>query len=73
MMFDVSSAAFSPDGRHIVIASADKTARPWDAETGKQLSEPMRHELDVWSAAFSLDGCRIVTTSNDYTTQIWDA
>ena len=29
------SAAFSPDGKRIVTASLDKTARVWDAETGK--------------------------------------
>jgi WD40 repeat protein len=26
----VNSAAFSPDGTHVVTASADKTARLWD-------------------------------------------
>ncbi|MEH1847965.1 MAG: WD40 repeat domain-containing protein [Nostoc sp.] len=28
----VNSASFSPDGKHIVTASADKTARVWDIE-----------------------------------------
>ena len=30
------SAQFSPDGARIVTASDDKTARVWDAATGKQ-------------------------------------
>ena len=32
------SAAFSPDGKRIVTASDDKTARLWDAETGKPIA-----------------------------------
>src|SRR5262249_56130673 len=33
----VTSATFSPDGKRIVTASTDKTARLWDADTGKQM------------------------------------
>ena len=32
------SAQFSPDGARIVTASDDKTARVWDAATGKSLA-----------------------------------
>jgi len=32
--------AFSPDGKRVVTASEDETARLWDAETGKQIGEP---------------------------------
>jgi WD40 repeat protein len=59
---DVNSAAFSPDGKHIVTASDDETARLWDAESGKPIGEPLRgHEGWVLSAAFSPDGKRIAT------------
>ena len=34
----VWSAAFSPDGARVVTASADKTARVWDAATGKAIA-----------------------------------
>ena len=68
------SAAFSPDGQRIVTASADKTARVWDAATGKPIGEPLKgHEGAVKSAAFSPDGKRIVTASLDKTARIWDA
>jgi WD40 repeat protein len=42
----VYSAVFSPDGKRIVTASLDKTARLWDAETGKPLGEPLKGHED---------------------------
>ena len=38
----VSSAAFSPDGSRIVAASRDRTARIWDAASGKEIAV-LRH------------------------------
>ena len=32
------SAAFSPDGARILTASADKTAKLWDAASGKLIA-----------------------------------
>ena len=69
----VNSAAYSPDGTRIVTASADKTARIWDARTGAQLAVLSGHGDSVNSAAYSPDGTRIVTASDDKTARIWDA
>jgi hypothetical protein len=70
----VSSAVFSPDGKRIVTASYDHTARLWDAATGKQIGEPLRgHYGRVLSAAFSRSGRRIVTASDDETARLWGA
>jgi predicted oxidoreductase (fatty acid repression mutant protein) len=69
----VASAAFSPDGSRIVTASGDKTARIWDAASGKELTVLRGHENNVSSAAFSPEGSRIVTASGDKTARIWDA
>ena len=68
----VYSAAFSADGTRIITASGDKTARVWDAATGKELAR-LGHDDTVWSAAFSADGARIVTASDDNTARVWDA
>ena len=69
----VISASFSPDGKRVVTASADKTARVWDADTGKPVGEPMTHGEAVVSASFSPDGKRVVTASEDKTARVWDA
>ena len=69
----VISAAYSPDGRRIVTASWDKTARIWDAATGAQLAVLSGHGGLVVSARYSPDGRRIVTASIDKTARIWDA
>ena len=69
----VFSAQFSPDGTRVVTASGDKTARLWDAKSGKPLGEAMEHQGSVWSAQFSADGTRVVTASDDKTARLWDA
>src|SRR5258705_2963513 len=69
----VHVAVFSRDGRRMLTASADKTARVWDATTGAPVGEPMRHEDEVVAAVFSPDGARIATGSNDRTARLWDA
>ena len=69
----MTSAAFSPDGSRIVTASADNTARIWDAETAKEIAVLRGHQDALFSAAFSPDGSRIVTASVDKTARMWDA
>ncbi|BCQ29993.1 TIR domain-containing protein (plasmid) [Caballeronia sp. NK8] len=70
---NVTSASFGPDGKRVVTASGDKTARVWNADTGKPVGEPMEHGNLVLSASFSPDGKRVVTASGDKTARVWDA
>ncbi len=69
----VWSVAFSPDGKTILTGSYDKTARLWDAATGRPLGQPMEHSGWVSSVAFSPDGKTILTGCDDNTAQLWDA
>ncbi len=66
-------AAFSADGTRVVTASADKTAKVWDAHSGQELFTLHGHQDEVASAAFSGDGTRLLTASRDRTAKIWDA
>jgi eukaryotic-like serine/threonine-protein kinase len=69
----VQFAQFSPDGKHIVTASEDRTARIWNADIGVQQAILTGHKGPLYSAVYSLDGSRIVTASSDATVKIWDA
>ncbi len=69
---DVNSVAFSPDGRQVVTASSDTTARVWDAATGRQAIVLEGHQGSVNSVAISPNGTHIVTASNDNTARVWD-
>ena len=66
-------ASFSPDGKKIVTASNDKSARIWDAITGKPIGDAMQHDGAVVRAIFSPNGRLIATASSDNTARIWDA
>jgi WD40 repeat protein len=70
----VSSAKFSPDGRFIVTASLDGTARLWLADTLQPLplNPILRDNQRLTDADFSPDARQIVTTGVDGVIRIWD-
>ncbi|WP_437689824.1 nSTAND1 domain-containing NTPase [Sorangium sp. So ce176] len=69
----VIQAGYSPDGKRIVTACADATARVWNADGTGEPVVLRGHGDRVSSAAFSPDGKRIVTASSDKTARVWNA
>jgi WD40 repeat protein len=67
------AVAFSPDGKTVLTGSGDKTARLWEAATGKAVGPPLQHQDIVCAVAFSPDGETVLTGSWDKTARLWKA
>jgi WD40 repeat protein len=67
------TAKFSPDGKKIITASGDSTAKIWDVESGRILQTLSGHDDGLLFAAYSPDNSKIVTTSMDRTAMIWNS
>ena len=68
----VARAVFSPDGKFLASASADKTAIIWDVATGKQLHVLEGHDRGLSDIAWASSGAHVVTASDDATARVWD-
>ena len=70
----IKSCRLSPDGKLLLTASADGTARLWDAESGAPKNNIIfRHDGEVLAANFSHDATLIVTAGKDGTARIWSS
>lgn len=68
----VFSAAFSPDGRHVLSGGLDNEIILWDIASGKRLRSLLGHLAAVESVSFSPKGDRIFSGSSDGTVRMWN-
>ena len=69
----IMSVAFSPNSRHLVSGSKDKTVIVWEIKSGHALLRLEGHRDEVNTAAYSPDGLHIATGSDDRSVKIWNA
>ncbi|HEU4405340.1 MAG TPA: serine/threonine-protein kinase [Polyangiaceae bacterium] len=69
----VLTAAWSPDGRHLVSASVDRALRVWRADGTGEPRVLRGHDDSIYAAAWSPDGRRLVSASKDTTLRVWPA
>jgi WD40 repeat protein len=67
----VYAIAFSPDGRQLASAGADKTVRVWDVGRGQQIASMVGHTAEVVGVAFLPDGKSLVSAARDGTVRLW--
>ncbi len=70
---DVESVVFSADGKRLVTASEDQTAKIWDAADGNELLTLKGHTGPVTCVAITADGKQVATGGRDHLAKLWDA
>jgi WD40 repeat protein len=67
----INEVNYNSNGKLIVSAGEDKTARIWDAVTGRELLT-LPHPMPVTHVSFSPDGTRLATGAGDGLVRLWD-
>ena len=67
----LTSAVFSSDGRRVITASADGTARVWKADGSGSPFLYREHRGPVNQVAVGVDDVTVLTVSSDRTARIW--
>lgn len=69
----IYAARFSPDGKRIVSAAADKYLRTWDTASAQMLRRFEGHTNYVLDVSWKADGQTIVSASADQTIKVWQS
>jgi len=68
----VNAVSFSPDRKHILSGSTDRTIKLWDIETGREIKSFLGHSDYIHAISFSPDGKYVLSGSGDRTVKLWD-
>lgn len=69
----VTSVSFTSNGKRIGSGSNDKSARVWEHEGNKWISEVLTRNFDVVTRVnISANGKRIVSGSDNESVQLWE-
>ena len=68
---EVTSIAYSPDGKTLASGSYDKTIKLWDARSGALLRTLEGHTSWVDAVIFAPDGDTLASGSFDQTIKLW--
>ena len=68
----LQSVAISSDQKLVLTGSADKTAKLWEAETGREIRTLKGHSGEVSFTAISPDNKLALTAGDDKTVRLWN-
>jgi WD40 repeat protein len=69
---EISSLAFSPDGKLLATGGSDGAARLWQTDTTRPFAPPLWHADPVSQVAFTPDGKRLITRDEAGVVRFWN-